>query len=69
MRRRPAAVLLVRDHVFDDDPALGDAAARATGGRERGDVATFGNDRDAALKSRLTGVDLPAWIIRVEVWR
>ena len=69
MRRRPATVLLVRDHVFDADPALGDVAARAIVGRSRADAATFGTDRDAAWKRKLTSVDLPDWIVRVEVWR
>ncbi|MBL8673498.1 MAG: hypothetical protein JNL07_01315, partial [Rhodospirillales bacterium] len=63
------AVVVLRDHTFEDVPQLRDAADRAA--RERRPVltATFGLDRDAALKSRLTGVALTPWILRAELWR
>lgn len=62
-------VVVVRDQTFDQISYLVEGAARATAGRTAIAAQTFGLDRDAGLKNRLTGAKLTPWIVRIEVWR
>jgi hypothetical protein len=62
-------VVVVRDHTFGRIDYLNEGAARATSGRPLAAARTFGIDRDAGLKNRLTGSDLTGWIVRIEIWR
>jgi hypothetical protein len=45
------------------------AIMAATAGRERLKAAVFGYDREAGLKTRLTGVALTPWILEMGVWK
>jgi len=62
-------VVVVRDQTFGRVDYLVDGAARATAGRTAIVAQTFGIDRDAGLKDRLTGSSLTTWIVRIEIWR
>lgn len=62
-------VLVVRDQTFARIDYLVEGAAHATAGRTLIAAQTFGIDRDAGLKNRLTGSNLTSWIVRIEVWR
>jgi len=62
-------VVVVRDQTFGRIDYLVEGAARATAGRTSIAAQTFGIDRDAGLKNRLTGANLTHWIVRIEVWR
>ena len=62
-------VVVVRDQTFGRIDYLVEGAARSTSGRPLAAVRTFGVDRDAGLKNRLTGSALTPWIVRVEIWR
>lgn len=62
-------VVVVRDQTFGRIDYLVEGAARATAGRTSIAAQTFGIDRDAGLKNRLTGSSLTTWIVRIEVWR
>ena len=62
-------VVVVRDQSFGRIDYLVEGAARATAGRTALVAQTFGVDRDAGLKNRLTGSSLTYWIVRIEVWR
>jgi len=62
-------VVVVRDQTFGRIDYLVEGAARSTSGRPLAAAQTFGVDRDAGLKNRLTGSTLSVWIVRIEVWR
>ncbi len=62
-------VVVVRDQTFGRIHYLVEGAARATAGRTALAAQTFGVDRDAGLKNRLTGSSLTTWIVRIEIWR
>jgi hypothetical protein len=62
-------VVVVRDQTFRRIDYLVDGAARSTAGRPLAAQRTFGVDRDAGLKNRLTGSALTGWIVRIEIWR
>ena len=62
-------VVIVHDQTFGRVPYLLEGAARSTAGRTLLAAQTFGVDRDAGLKNRLTGANLTGWIVRIEVWR
>jgi hypothetical protein len=62
-------VVVVRDQTFGRIDYLVDGATRATAGRTALVAQTFGVDRDAGLKNRLTGSNLTDWIVRIEIWR
>jgi hypothetical protein len=62
-------VVVVRDQTFGRIDYLVEGATRATAGRTAIAAQTFGVDRDAGLKNRLTGAKLTTWIVRIEVWR
>ena len=62
-------VVVVHDQTFGRVQYLVEGAARSTSGRPLAAVRTFGVDRDAGLKNRLTGSALTVWIVRVEIWR
>jgi hypothetical protein len=62
-------VVIVRDQTFARIDYLVAGAARSTAGRPLRAAQTFGVDRDAGLKNRLTGSALSVWIVRIEIWR
>lgn len=62
-------VVVVRDQTFERIDYLVEGAARSTAGRPMAAQRTFGIDRDAGLKNRLTGANLTDWIVRIEIWR
>ena len=62
-------VVIVRDQTFGRIEYLVEGAARSTSGRPLAAQRTFGVDRDAGLKNRLTGSALTDWIVRIEIWR
>ena len=62
-------VVVVRDQTFGRIDYLVEGAARSTAGRKLAAQLTFGVDRDAGLKNRLTGSALTDWIVRIEIWR
>ena len=59
----------MRDQSFGRIDYLIEGAARSTSGRPLAAARTFGVDRDAGLKNRLTGSALTDWIVRIEIWR
>lgn len=62
-------VVVVRDQTFGRIDYLNEGVARSTAGRTLLAAQTFGVDRDAGWKNRLTGANLTGWIVRIEVWR
>jgi hypothetical protein len=65
-------VVVGHSDKFSNDAAMRRFAAlvsRATADRERRGVLAIGLDRDAALKSRLTGVHLDERLLRIDLYR
>lgn len=64
-----ATVIVIDDGTLANDAGLADIVERYIRTKPLAEQQRFGEDRDASLKTRLTGVTLPDYLVEVSVYR